>query len=82
MAETKPAEARVDNFTGNYATDAAAANKAANLPRTPGGYVWHHVEDAEILVLIPREIHNAVRHTGGSAIIREKLRGAAEAGGP
>jgi filamentous hemagglutinin len=72
-------EAKVDDLTGNYARDAAAANRARGLSATPEGYVWHHVEDGETLILIPRDIHNAVRHTGGSAIIREKLREAAEA---
>jgi hypothetical protein len=78
----KMLEIKVDDLTGNYARDAAAANRALDLPATPAGYVWHHVEDAETLILIPRDIHNAVRHTGGSAIIREQARPGAGAGGP
>ena len=66
------ARARVqfDDLTGTYASDAAAANRALNLSGTPSGYVWHHVEDGRTLILIPQDIHAAVRHTGGAAVIR------------
>jgi len=64
------AEVDLDNLTGDYQTDAARANKAIGLKSTPEGYVWHHVEDGKTLQLIPTDIHNAARHTGGSAIIR------------
>ncbi|WP_405237918.1 HNH endonuclease [Lentisalinibacter orientalis] len=40
------------------------------LDRTPSGYVWHHVEDGRTMQLIPQDIHNAARHTGGAAVIR------------
>ena len=64
------AEVKVPNLTGNYPTDSALANEAAGLSETPQGFVWHHVEDGETLQLIPEDIHDAVRHTGGSAIIK------------
>ena len=64
------AEVEVEGLTGNYAKDAAMANKAAGLDETPEGYVWHHVEDGETMQLVPKDIHNAVRHTGGAAVIR------------
>jgi RHS repeat-associated protein len=57
-------------LTGSYRKDAAMANKARGLPRTPPGMVWHHVEDGRTMQLIPRDIHNAARHTGGAAVIR------------
>jgi filamentous hemagglutinin len=63
------------------AIDERIANKLAGVPRTPTGYVWHHVEDGETLILIPKDLHNAVRHTGGAAVIKERLREGA-AGGP
>lgn len=34
------------------------------------GYTWHHVEDGRTMQLIPQRLHNAVRHTGGCAIIK------------
>ncbi|WP_444959736.1 polymorphic toxin-type HINT domain-containing protein [Microbulbifer sp. VVAC002] len=68
------AKAQVDikGLTGDYAKDAAMANKAVGLKRTPDGYVWHHVENAKTMQLIPQSIHNAARHTGGGAIIRSQ----------
>ncbi len=66
------AKARVElkGLTGNYAKDAAMANKAVGLRATPENMVWHHVEDARTMLLVPKDIHSAVRHTGGSAILR------------
>jgi len=64
------AEVQLDGLTGNYANDAALSNEAVGLDATPQGYVWHHVEDGETMQLIPQDIHNAVRHTGGAAVIR------------
>jgi YD repeat-containing protein len=67
------ASVRSDGLTGEYALDAAIANRAVGLTRTPPGYVWHHVEDGRTLVLIPQDIHSAVRHTGGAAVLRGSL---------
>jgi len=64
------AEVTLDGLTGNYAKDSAMANQAAGFEQTPEGYVWHHVEDGETMQLVPQDIHNAARHTGGAAIIR------------
>ncbi len=64
-------EVELDGLTGNYGPDSRLANEAAGLDSTPDGYVWHHVEDGRSLQLIPQDIHQAVRHTGGSAVIRE-----------
>jgi hypothetical protein len=64
-------EVKYKGLTGEYRIDEKIANELAGLPRTPTGYVWHHVEDGETLVLIPKDLHNAVRHTGGAAVIRE-----------
>lgn len=64
------ASLEVPGLTGDYKTDAALANNMAGLSSTPAGFVWHHVEDANTMLLIPQDIHNAVRHTGGAAILR------------
>jgi filamentous hemagglutinin len=63
-------EVKVPNLTGSYPNDSALANEQAGLLATPDGFVWHHVEDGETLQLIPQDIHDAVRHTGGAAIIK------------
>jgi A nuclease of the HNH/ENDO VII superfamily with conserved WHH len=58
-----------DELTGGD-SDVRMANRAAGLARTPKGYVWHHVEDGRTMQLIPEDIHQAVGHTGGRAVIR------------
>jgi hypothetical protein len=64
------AAVQIKGLTGVYSKDAAMANQAVGLSRTPNGFVWHHVEDGLTMQLIPTAIHNATRHTGGSAVIR------------
>jgi hypothetical protein len=71
--EYAKASVRSPALTGEYARDAAIANRAVGLTRTPPGYVWHHVEDGRTMILIPSDIHNAVRHTGGAAVLRGRL---------
>ena len=39
------------------------------------GYTWHHLEDGKTLILIPTDLHNAYRHTGGASLLREGLKG-------
>jgi hypothetical protein len=65
------AEVQITGLTGNYTIDSAVANKAVGLTVAPEdyGYVWHHVEDGITMQLVPSDIHTAVRHTGGAAII-------------
>ncbi len=60
----------VEGLTGNYKIDERLTNKQAGYKKTPEGYVWHHHENGKTMQLIPKAIHNAVRHTGGAAIIR------------
>lgn len=66
------AKARVDvvDLTGDYNKDAALSNQAAGFTKTPSGYVWHHVENAETMLLIPQDLHDAIRHTGGTAVLK------------
>lgn len=66
---------KIKGLTGNYAKDAAMANKVFGLTSTPIGYTWHHVEDGLTMMLIPSDLHRAVRHTGGAALIRSLLGG-------
>lgn len=37
------------------------------------GYTWHHVEDGKTMMLVPTDLHQAVRHTGGAALLRKGL---------
>ena len=60
----------IEGLTGVYNVDAAFANAKLGISSTPDGYVWHHVENGVTLQLIPQDIHNAARHTGGAAFIR------------
>ena len=60
----------VKGLTGKYAKDAKLANQSAGLAKTPSGYTWHHVEDGRTMQLIPSDLHRAVRHTGGAAVIK------------
>lgn len=58
------------NFAGDRA-DFAAANRLANIRGgTPVDYTWHHHQDTRTMLLIPTEVHEAVRHAGGVAIMR------------
>ena len=59
-------------LTGSMRKDFAAANKAAGLRQTPKGYIWHHVEDGATVMLVPEDLHEAVRHTGGRAMAKHR----------
>ena len=57
-------------LTGSRTKDFALANKKFGFKETPKGYTWHHHENATTLQLIPKKIHDAVKHTGGQAIFK------------
>jgi hypothetical protein len=59
-------------LTASRDADVALANKAAGLEETPEGYSWHHVEDEGKMILVPRDLHQAVGHTGGMAHYRDR----------
>ena len=67
------AKVKINGLKGNTSSDFTAANKAIGLKSTPSGYTWHHVEDGRTLMLVPTDLHQAVRHTGGAALIRKGL---------
>ena len=66
------AEVELDGLTGDIRIDSKLANDAMGYPKTPRGYVWHHVEDGRTMQLVPEDLHQAVRHTGGAAVIRNE----------
>lgn len=57
-------------LTGKYYHDFKLANQRLGIKSTPKGYTWHHVEDGRTLILIPSDLHRAVRHTGGASLLR------------
>ncbi|MPR35904.1 HNH endonuclease [Salmonirosea aquatica] len=34
---------------------------------------WHHVEDTKTMVLIPTDIHDQVKHTGGIGVYKNNI---------
>ncbi|MBO5716486.1 MAG: HNH endonuclease [Clostridia bacterium] len=65
-------------LVGNYVKDAAKANAMAGYLKTPQGYTWHHVEDMQTMILVPQDVHTAVRggvaHSGGASLIRSLIK--------
>jgi A nuclease of the HNH/ENDO VII superfamily with conserved WHH len=59
----------IDNLTGDRKVDAKLANLAAGRSETPEDYTWHHVEDGRTMELVPEDLHDLVKHTGGAADI-------------
>ncbi|CAO5681167.1 MAG: hypothetical protein HEEMFOPI_01455 [Holosporales bacterium] len=57
-------------FSGESKKDIRLANKLSGFSQTPDGKVWHHHHDSKTLMLIDRNLHDVVRHTGGDAIVR------------
>jgi YHS domain-containing protein len=51
--------------TGRRGKDEALTNKAAGFEKTPDGYTWHHHQDGSTMQLVRKDVHEAVRHTGG-----------------
>ena len=35
--------------------------------KKPSNMTWHHHQDTRTMQLIPTDIHNAVRHSGGAS---------------
>lgn len=77
-----PSAEGVENKTclsGEYSKDKQIANKKFGFPDVPEGYVWHHVEDMQTMILVPQCIHSIIygglKHDGGAALIRSYLKG-------
>jgi A nuclease of the HNH/ENDO VII superfamily with conserved WHH len=56
----------IENLTGDRKNDAKLANRATGRTETPEGFVWHHVEDGRTMELVPEDVHDVVKHTGGA----------------
>lgn len=75
-----PSSTAIANKTcllGNCSSDFTMANTQVGLSSTPTGYVWHHVEDCQTMLLVPQDLHNVamggVAHRGGEAEIAKVL---------
>lgn len=68
------AGAVIPGLSGNRVRDARLANAAVGLKNTPPGYTWHHHQDGKTMQLIPSDLHDGVRHTGGAAVIKDRNR--------
>ena len=64
----------INNLEGDAYYDFIKANEVAGYSSTPTGYTWHHVEDGKTMLLVPSDLHGAVRHTGGASLIRKGIR--------
>jgi hypothetical protein len=56
---------------GNRSKDFTAVDKLAGITeeyRQANELVWHHMEDMETIILIPRDVHNTVKHSGGISV--------------
>jgi len=58
------------SFTGNRPRDNVKANAICGFNETPTNYTWHHHHDGKTMMLVPSDIHKAVKHTGGIAKIK------------
>ena len=57
--------------TGNRPKDFIEADKFANITeeyRQTNELVWHHMEDMQTMILIPRDVHGPVKHSGGISV--------------
>ncbi|NYE71079.1 HNH endonuclease [Microlunatus parietis] len=49
----------------NRRTDFAEADRLAGFEERPRGTTWHHHEDGVTMLLVNKDLHQAVRHWGG-----------------
>lgn len=70
-------EAKVTIQTaGNRNADFAAANAEMGISTTylqVNNLTWHHVEDTKTMILVPSDVHDAVKHTGGIAVFKNDI---------
>ncbi|WP_460150985.1 HNH endonuclease [Pseudomonas sp. S3_A03] len=57
---------RID-LTESRDRDFKLANQSSGYKRTPDNFTWHHHQESGLMQLIPSDLHDAVRHTGGVA---------------
>ncbi|RZI45770.1 LysM peptidoglycan-binding domain-containing protein [Rickettsiales endosymbiont of Peranema trichophorum] len=69
-------EVQVPGLTGKYAYDVTLADKIAQRLDPsfvrPETHTWHHHQDGLTMLMVPRDLHSAIPHTGGAAILRQR----------
>ena len=73
LGEYAKLELKIPGMTGKTSADIARANKKMGWSKTLEGYTWHHVEDGISMQLVPKDLHKAVKHTGGASLLRKGL---------
>lgn len=76
IAEKGLPDIELKSPTGSSSKDIRRADHQYGINRAyrkKYGLVWHHHEDTGRMQLIPEDLHNAVRHTGGYAIWSKPL---------
>jgi hypothetical protein len=66
-------EVQVKGLEGNTKSDFTRADQAAGIPqeyRVTNRLVWHHHQNGKTMQLVPGDLHEEVRHTGGQALLR------------
>lgn len=64
------ARVEFNDLTGVETSDIRKANMLHHGSYdNPQGYTWHHVEDGRTMILIPSDLHDAYRHSGGASLI-------------
>ena len=62
----------LDEFIPNRPDiDERKANEIMGIKNLHEDYTWHHLEDGKTMIAIPKDIHKAVKHTGGVAKNKE-----------
>ena len=56
--------------TSDHSADIREAQKATGMGTKGSGETWHHSTDGKTLELVPRDIHELFRHTGGFALAK------------
>lgn len=77
--ESPSAAARAANtcLNGDWLHDSGMADARAGIDsafRAKNSLTWNHNENMKSLELIPKDIHNAVKHHGGASLIRQLLK--------
>ena len=61
---------------GNRNADFAEADRLVGIDeayRVDNQLVWHHGEDTKTMILVPKDIHSEVKHTGGIAVFKNDI---------
>jgi filamentous hemagglutinin len=68
------AKVKLKEFNGRKA-DNKIANEEKGFKKTPDGYTWHHHQDGTTMQLVPKDLHEAFKHTGGIATSKHGVKG-------